>query len=159
MNVLLGGYDTADAKPRLYLVDYLGTLSEVPFASHGYEIGMLSLSCMMRALGLMECGCIKYHNPEATLEEGLETLKRCIDQVAKHVSPGKHKVKVVDKDGVREIVLLSVWSRSAKTVSPALYDAEAVECAYGLGGIPFGAYTVMRLSAGQSALSRDTTRR
>jgi 20S proteasome subunit beta 4 len=39
------------------------------------------------------------------LEEGIETLKRCIDEVAKRlvVSPGKYKVKIVDKDGVREI--------------------------------------------------------
>lgn len=47
----------------------------------------------------------RYHKPEASLEEGLETLKRCIEEVAKRlvVSPGKYKVKVVDKDGVREI--------------------------------------------------------
>jgi len=47
----------------------------------------------------------RYHNPEASLEEGLETLKRCLDEVSKRlvVSPGKYKVKVVDKDGVREV--------------------------------------------------------
>lgn len=47
----------------------------------------------------------RYHNPEASLEEGLETLKRCINEVSKRlvVSPGKYKVKVVDKDGVREV--------------------------------------------------------
>ena len=50
---------------------------------------------------------LRYHNPQATLDEGLETLRRCIDQVSKRlvVSPGKYKVKVVDKDGVREIEL------------------------------------------------------
>lgn len=49
----------------------------------------------------------RYHNPEASLEEGLDTLRRCIDEVSKRlvVSPGKYKVKVVDKDGVREIEL------------------------------------------------------
>jgi 20S proteasome subunit beta 4 len=48
-----------------------------------------------------------YHDPEASLEEGLATLKRCIDEVAKRlvVSPGRYKVKVVDKDGVREVEL------------------------------------------------------
>jgi 20S proteasome subunit beta 4 len=54
------------------------------------------------------CGVIhRYHNPEATLEEGLATLKRCIDEVAKRlvVSPGKYKVKVVDQDGIREVEL------------------------------------------------------
>ena len=52
-----------------------------------------------------EYWAFRYHNPEASLEEGLETLKRCLEEVAKRlvVSPGKYKVKVVDKDGVREI--------------------------------------------------------
>ena len=46
-----------------------------------------------------------YHDPEASLDEGIATLKRCFDEVAKRlvVNPGKYKVKVVDKDGVREI--------------------------------------------------------
>lgn len=49
----------------------------------------------------------RYHDPEAGLEEGLATMKRCIDEVSKRlvVSPGKYKVKVVDKDGVREVEL------------------------------------------------------
>lgn len=49
----------------------------------------------------------RYHNPEATLEEGVATLKRCIDEVSKRliVSPEKYKVRVVDKDGVRDIEL------------------------------------------------------
>lgn len=36
VNILLGGYDTADDKPQLYWMDYLGTLASVPFAAHGY---------------------------------------------------------------------------------------------------------------------------
>lgn len=49
----------------------------------------------------------RYHDPEASLEEGLATLKRCIAEVAKRlvVSPGKFMVKVVDKDGVRVVEL------------------------------------------------------
>ena len=49
----------------------------------------------------------RYHDPEASLEEGLATLKRCLDEVAKRlvVSPERYKVKVVDKDGVREVEL------------------------------------------------------
>jgi hypothetical protein len=50
---------------------------------------------------------IRYHDPEATLEQSLATLKRCIDEVAKRlvVAPGHYKVKVIDKDGVREVEL------------------------------------------------------
>jgi len=93
VNLLLGGYDTASHDPHLYWIDYLGTMSSVPFAAHGYGSYF--------ALSLLD----RYHDPEATLEEGLATLKRCIDEVAKRlvVSPSKYKVKVVDKDGVREV--------------------------------------------------------
>ena len=50
---------------------------------------------------------LRYHNPEATLEEGLDTLRRCINEVSKRVvvSPERYKVKVVDRDGVREVEL------------------------------------------------------
>ena len=49
----------------------------------------------------------RYHDPEATLEEGLDTLRRCIDEVSKRlvVSPGKYLVKVVDQDGTRVVEL------------------------------------------------------
>jgi len=95
VNLLLGGYDTASHEPHLYWIDYLGTMASVPFAAHGYGSYF--------ALSLLD----RYHDPEATLEEGLSTLKRCIDEVAKRlvVAPGKYTVKVVDKDGVREIEL------------------------------------------------------
>jgi 20S proteasome subunit beta 4 len=36
VNLLLGGYDSADHVPALYWVDYLGTAASVPFAAHGY---------------------------------------------------------------------------------------------------------------------------
>jgi len=95
VNLLLGGYDIASYEPHLYWIDYLGTMSEVPFAAHGYGAYF--------ALSLLD----RYHDPSASVEEGLETLKRCIDEVAKRliVSPGKYKVKIVDKDGTRELEL------------------------------------------------------
>ncbi|KAF8653680.1 hypothetical protein AX16_003831 [Volvariella volvacea WC 439] len=95
VNLLLGGYDTSTNEPELYWVDYLGTMSRIPFGAHGYGSYFV--------LSLLD----KYHSPDATLEEGIETLKRCIDEVSKRliVSPDRYKVKVVDKDGVREIEL------------------------------------------------------
>lgn len=49
----------------------------------------------------------RYHDPNASVEEGLATLKRCIEEVSKRlvVSPDRYKVKVVDKDGIREVEL------------------------------------------------------
>ncbi|KAF7331584.1 Proteasome subunit beta [Mycena kentingensis (nom. inval.)] len=95
VNLLLGGYDEALHEPKLYWVDYLGTMDEVPFAAHGYGSYF--------ALSLLD----RYHDPAASLEEGLATLKRCINEVSKRlvVSPGTYKVKIVDKDGVRDIEL------------------------------------------------------
>ncbi|KAL0947909.1 hypothetical protein HGRIS_010543 [Hohenbuehelia grisea] len=112
VNLLLGGYDEASDEPKLYWIDYLGTMTEVPFGAHGYgSYFALSLldRCVKKYLvisGALICHS-RYHNPDATLEEGIETLKRCIDEVAKRliVSPSKYKVKIVDKDGVREIEL------------------------------------------------------
>jgi 20S proteasome alpha/beta subunit len=36
VNLLVGGYDTATDTPELYWVDYLGTMTQVPFGAHGY---------------------------------------------------------------------------------------------------------------------------
>jgi 20S proteasome subunit beta 4 len=95
VNLLVGGYDTAARTPALFWVDYLGTLVEVPFGAHGHGAYF--------ALSLLD----RYHDPGATLEEGLAVLRRCVDEVAKRlvVSPGKYMVKVVDEDGVREVEL------------------------------------------------------
>ncbi|KAI0060533.1 20S proteasome subunit [Artomyces pyxidatus] len=95
VNLLVGGFDTADKTPHLYWIDYLGTMATVPFAAHGY--GSYFASSLLD----------RYHNPDGTLEEGLDALRRAIDETAKRlvVSPGKYTVKVVDKDGVRVIDL------------------------------------------------------
>lgn len=95
VNLLVGGFDTTTQEPHLYWIDYLGTMTEIPFGAHGYGSYF--------ALSLLD----RYHDPDASLEEGLATLKRCIDEVSKRlvVSPDRYKVKVVDKDGVREVEL------------------------------------------------------
>lgn len=36
VNLLVGGYDSAEELPHLYWIDYLGTMASVPFAAHGY---------------------------------------------------------------------------------------------------------------------------
>jgi len=95
VNILLGGYDVTTSTPNLYWIDYLGTMAEVPFAAHGYG-SYFALSTLDR-----------WHDPEASLEEGLETLRKCIREVEKRlvISLGKFKVKVVDRNGMREVDL------------------------------------------------------
>ncbi|CAH7667685.1 20S proteasome subunit beta 4 [Phakopsora pachyrhizi] len=95
VNLLLGGYDQADKVPLLYWIDYLGTMAKVPYAAHGYG-AYFCLSTMDR-----------FHSPEMDLTEGLSLLKRCIDELSTRfiVNMGTFKIRVADKDGVREIKL------------------------------------------------------
>ncbi|GAA94397.1 uncharacterized protein L969DRAFT_96359 [Mixia osmundae IAM 14324] len=95
VNLLLGGFDPTDSTPHLYWIDYLGTKATVPYAAHGYG-SYFCLSTMDR-----------YHNPNCSLEEGLALLARCINELETRfiVNLGKFQVRVVDKDGVREVEL------------------------------------------------------
>ncbi|CAG8594748.1 14022_t:CDS:2 [Acaulospora colombiana] len=106
------GYDMAEKQPKLYWMDYLGTQSDVPFAAHGYgsyfALSLLDRYLVQFAFTLnhsLRVSVYRYHNPNADLEEGLETLKRCIREVQIRlvVSFPTFKVKVVDENGVREI--------------------------------------------------------
>ncbi|PWN26211.1 putative multicatalytic endopeptidase complex chain PRE1 [Jaminaea rosea] len=95
VNLILGGYDLPTSTPALYWVDYLGTLAQVPYAAHGYG-AFFCLSTLDR-----------YHRPDMELDEGLELLKRCINELKTRfiVDLGTWKVKVVDRDGTREVTL------------------------------------------------------
>ena len=88
---------------------------EVPFAAQGYG-SYFALSLFDRRVISNSALCIclsvlhfdySYHNPDASLEEGLDVLKRAIKQVQKRLIVGlpNWKVKVVDKDGARVIDL------------------------------------------------------
>lgn len=99
-------------------MDYLGSLVSVPFAAHGYasyfvlslldQCVLVCYPCRISGVGrraeLLMLLC-RYHKPEASVEEGIEILKRCIDEVSKRlvVDPGKYMVKVVDKNGARVV--------------------------------------------------------
>lgn len=95
VNLLLGGYDEPSSEPALYWLDYLGTLVQVPFAAQGYA-AYLTLSTMDR-----------YHSPDMSLDEGLQLLRRCIDEMRTRfvIDVGNFSVRVVTREGVREIAL------------------------------------------------------
>lgn len=93
VNVLIGGYDTKKEKPELYQIDYLGTKVDLPYAAHGYS-GFYTFSLLDH-----------HYRPDMTTTEGLELLKLCIAELQKRM-PIDFKgviVKIVDKDGVREV--------------------------------------------------------
>ena len=37
VNTIIGGYDDASKSAKLYFLDYLGSMADVPFAAHGYS--------------------------------------------------------------------------------------------------------------------------
>ncbi|SCV06012.1 LANO_0H20164g1_1 [Lachancea nothofagi CBS 11611] len=93
VNVLLAGYDAHSNKTELYQIDYLGTKVELPYAAHGYS-GFYTFSLLDR-----------HYRPDMTLEDGLELLKLCVEELDRRM-PVDFKgvlVKVIDKDGCREI--------------------------------------------------------
>ncbi|KAN0062033.1 Proteasome subunit beta type-4 [Thecaphora frezii] len=95
VNLLLGGFDLPTSEPALYWIDYLGTMATVPFAAHGYG-AFFALSTLDR-----------YHRPDMNLEEGLELLKRCINELKTRfiVDLGTFTVRVIDRDGARVVEL------------------------------------------------------
>ncbi|SPO28845.1 probable multicatalytic endopeptidase complex chain PRE1 [Ustilago trichophora] len=95
VNLLLGGFDLPSSQPALYWIDYLGTLATVPFAAHGYG-AFFAMSTLDR-----------YHRPDMPLDEGLDLLRRCINELKKRfiVDLGDFTVRVVDRDGARLVKL------------------------------------------------------
>lgn len=108
VNLLLGGYDPTASRAELYWLDYLGTLSAVPYAAHGYG-AYFSLSTMDR-----------YHRPDMNLDEGMDLLRRCVDELEKRfiVNLGDFTVRVVDKDGVRKVDLKTGNTTTAAPAQP-----------------------------------------
>jgi 20S proteasome subunit beta 4 len=93
VNLLLGGYDTVKDKPALYWIDYLASCAPVPYAAHGYA--------QYYCLSTLD----KHHHPDIDLEQGMKILRMCTDELKRRL-PIDFKgvvVKVVDKDGVREV--------------------------------------------------------
>ena len=76
-------------------MDHLSAMQKVPFAAQGYA-SYFCLSTMDR-----------YYHSEMTLEEGIALLKKCLKELETRfiVNFSKINIKVIDKDGIREIVL------------------------------------------------------
>ncbi|SCZ88125.1 BZ3500_MvSof-1268-A1-R1_Chr2-1g04205 [Microbotryum saponariae] len=95
VQLLLGGFDPTTSSPELFWIDLYGTLGTVPYAAHGYG-AYFSLSTMDR-----------WHSPDMDLAQGLDLLRKCVDELEKRfiVNLGTFTVRVADKDGVRQVDL------------------------------------------------------
>ena len=93
MNCLIAGTHPKTGVPELYWLDYLAACQKVPFAAHGYA----SYFC----LSIMD----RFYKPGLSIPETVAILKKCIHELQKRFVgqvPG-FLVKIIDKDGIREI--------------------------------------------------------
>jgi 20S proteasome subunit beta 4 len=91
-NLLIAGYDEG-VGPSIYWLDYLATLHKVNTGGTGYGSYF--------ALSLLD----RLWRPDLTLDEAVEVMEKAIAEVRLRlaVAPSKYVIKVVDKDGVREL--------------------------------------------------------
>ncbi|KAJ1567521.1 Proteasome subunit beta type-2 [Cladochytrium tenue] len=95
VNLLIGGVDPKTGAPELYWLDYLASSVKLNYAAHGYA----SYFCM----STMD----RYWKEGLTEEEAVSLLKKCLAELNERfiVNMPSFFVKVVDKNGVREIQL------------------------------------------------------
>ncbi|ORY97931.1 nucleophile aminohydrolase [Syncephalastrum racemosum] len=95
VNMLLGGFDVKTNTPQLYWVDYLGAMASLPYGAQGYGAYFCT--------SLMD----RYHYADMDLEEAKELMRRCIQELKTRfiVNLPRFMVKVVDKDGIKDIEL------------------------------------------------------
>lgn len=96
-NLLLAGFD-AGTGASLYYMDYLATLHKVKHSAIGY--------CAYFVLSIFD----KYYKDNMSVDEAVELADRCIHEVRTRlvVSPPNFLIKIVDKDGARELL----WRRT-----------------------------------------------
>jgi 20S proteasome subunit beta 4 len=92
VNLLVAGFNNKTG-PELYWLDHLASITRLPFASHGYA----SYFCM----SLMD----RHYHPNLSVEEAKELLRKCIHELKTRFIANlpKFVVKIIDKDGIREV--------------------------------------------------------
>ncbi|CAG0921883.1 unnamed protein product [Notodromas monacha] len=108
VNMLIAGYDEKTGG-EIYFLDYLATLSKLPFVAHGYG-GLFSLSVMDR-----------YYKPDATKEEAVEIIKKCIKEVHQRliINMPNFQLRCVDKDGVTDLGVINAADLKVPNIGEA----------------------------------------
>lgn len=90
-NCIVAGFD-ADG-PKMYLLDYLGSMSKLIKAAHGYGAYFL--------YGLMD----NYYKKPMTIQEGENVIKKCINELKTRFSINMVDFDVlkITKDGIEDI--------------------------------------------------------
>jgi len=105
VNLLLAGWDEQDGT-SLYWMDYLASMQKMDFAAHGYA-GYFAFSVLDR-----------HFKKNMNLEEGLELIKLCIQEVATRfvMNQSTWYIKIVDKHGARLLEVLRGGKREDAAV-------------------------------------------
>ena len=90
-NVIITGYDVEG--PKLYWIDYLGSMQQVTKAAHGYGAHFL--------YGIMD----NYYKKDFDYETGEKSIKSCINELKTRflVNMVKFNVYKISKDKIEEI--------------------------------------------------------
>ena len=92
VNSLICGYDEMKG-PQIYWMDYLGTMGDVTYGSHGYA-GYFVYSILSN-----------FYRPDLKLDEAIDISKHCIAELRTRflISQDHFVLKVIDKTGIRNI--------------------------------------------------------
>ncbi|KAJ7546785.1 hypothetical protein O6H91_08G054400 [Diphasiastrum complanatum] len=102
VNMMIGGFDK-DTGPSLYFLDYIATLHKVEKGALGYGAYFI--------LSLLD----KYYHKDLSLSSALDLAYKCIAEVRSRlvVSPPNFVIKIVDKDGARELE----WRKTVEDIA------------------------------------------
>merc|ERR1712062_577027 len=95
VNMMLGGYDLIDDKPRLHMLDYFGADIECPYGAHGYGA--------MFTMSILDRHYTKEKPP--TREEAIKLYQACADELQRRfmVNLPLFACKIVSKNGVETL--------------------------------------------------------
>lgn len=96
-NLLVGGMERGEeGTGRLFWIDHLGTLTETPFAAHGYAAYFV--------LALLD----RHYRGGLSVEEGMGLLKMCLEELKTRfiVNLPQFTVRVIRSTGIEESVLV-----------------------------------------------------
>lgn len=95
VNLLVAGFDELTSTAKLFWLDYLGSLVELPFAAHGYGANF--------CLGLLD----RQYKKDLTREEAKQLLENCIQELNTRflINLSSFVVRSIDKDGIKTIDL------------------------------------------------------
>ena len=110
VNLLIGGHDPRTSKNHLYLMDYLGTMADIPYGAHGYGSYFV--------LSLLD----RYHRPDMSQEEGVELIKKCFKEIQKRlvINLPTFSYYIIDEKGFSEKKVFSTLPTDEKDSYPTM---------------------------------------